>query len=91
MKYLLLACLTLVGCAGWTPHSWLVNDYKTHHCYTIYSSPLYIDGRIHWTNLQGESVSSSDSFDIRVVQDENYQAAADSMNIPLEQCSNGLR
>jgi hypothetical protein len=92
MKWLgLLSATLLTGCVSAAPHSWLVKDNGYQQCYYIYSSPIYVDGRIHWYTLSGKSVKSSNDFDLAVVRNEDYQEAAEALDVDLGTCSNGLR
>jgi len=92
MKYIMLICLLcLCACSSSWRHSWVILDKKTNECYYLESNNLYIEQKISWYNFNSDWVHTSDKFDLRVVDDSNYDAAAIAMGVKdFKNCRNGL-
>lgn len=89
MKFIVMLLPLLTGCTVGS-HSFVIKDAGYNDCYYIEDSTVWIDSKLHWENLNDQNVHSSDQFDIRVVQNGNYVAAASSMKVKIEDCRNGL-
>lgn len=87
-KYLLF--LFLIGCASFQRHSFLIYDKDANQCWYLYNSTLAIEDRASWYNAFGKQVRTGRNFDLRVVDDEDYRTAAQSMDIEIKGCANGL-
>ena len=93
MKFHLLIIFTLflISCAPSWRHSWLIVDHQSNECFYLHSSDIRIDDRVRWYNFHSQYVSTSEFFDLRVIDNEqDYQLAVESLNISFKQCKNGL-
>lgn len=93
MKHLVFLFLLLMsGCAMQWRHSWAIVDKRTNECWYLYSSNLSIEQKVSWYNLHGDWVHTSDNFDLRRADDEDYAKHFRDMGIedPELVCRNGL-
>lgn len=89
MKLFIISFLLLVGCAA-TPNilnqSWIVKDKSNNSCYLLKHKPLFIDRHVTWHDSETEMTFEIENFDIAVVRDQNFQAAAKELNVNLDSC-----
>lgn len=92
MKYLIFLLLFVSGCAIQWRHSWAIVDKNTNECWYLYSSNLDIGSKVSWYNSYGDLVYTSDSYNLRRADDEDYAKHFRDMGIedPELVCRNGL-
>ena len=89
--YLIFVAIICLSCSSSWRHTWLILDKKTNECYYLDSNNLSIEQKISWYNANGDWVHTSNKFDLRVVDDDNYDGAAKAMGIDnFKDCRNGL-